>query len=207
MERLILARHAQSVFNVRGVLNGDPSIPGGLTDEGRAQARRLGERLVDERIDLCVTTEFERTRETADLAMEGREVPRLVVAELGDPPNGDLELQPYAELARWREANGPDVPVPGLDRTERDYFETVARGFRRLAERPEPTVLAILHGYVVAWIASSMGASAAGRHAEETLLTAPELLTALDAVADDVFRHWSWETSGRPLLFGAEDGD
>jgi broad specificity phosphatase PhoE len=45
MERVILARHAQSVFNVRGVLNGDPSIPGGLTDEGRAQARRLGERL------------------------------------------------------------------------------------------------------------------------------------------------------------------
>ena len=29
MERVILARHAQSVFNVRGVLNGDPSIPVG----------------------------------------------------------------------------------------------------------------------------------------------------------------------------------
>ncbi len=43
MERVILARHAQSVFNVRGVLNGDLD-PGGLTDEGRAQARRLGER-------------------------------------------------------------------------------------------------------------------------------------------------------------------
>ena len=62
MERVILARHAESVFNIRGVLNGDPSIPGGLTEEGRAQARRLGERLRDVRIDLCVTTEFERTR-------------------------------------------------------------------------------------------------------------------------------------------------
>lgn len=207
MERLILARHAESVFNVRGVLNGDPSIPGGLTDEGRAQASRLGERLTGERIDLCVTTEFERTRETADIALAGRDVPRLVVSELNDPPNGDLELRPYAELVRWREVNGPDVPLPGLDRTERDYFETAARGFRRLAERPESTVLAILHGYVVAWIASSMGAFAAGRHAEETVLTASELLGALDAVADDVFRHWSWETSGRPLLFGVDDVD
>jgi broad specificity phosphatase PhoE len=204
MERLILARHAQSVFNVRGVLNGDPSIPGGLTDEGRAQARRLGERLQGERIDLCVTTEFERTSETADIALAGRDVPRMVVPELGDPPNGDLELRPYAELARWRESNGPDVPVPGLDRTERDYFETVAQGFRQILERPEPTVLAILHGYVVAWIASSMGVSAAGRHAEEMILTAPDLLAALDAVAGDVFRHWSWETSGRPLLFGVD---
>ena len=51
MERLILARHAESVFNVRGVLNGDPSVPGGLTDQGRAQARLLGERLREERID------------------------------------------------------------------------------------------------------------------------------------------------------------
>ena len=202
MERVILARHAQSVFNVRGVLNGDPSIPGGLTAEGRAQARRLGERLREERIDLCVTTEFERTRETADIALADRDVPRLVVPELGDPPNGDLELRPYAELVRWRLANGPDVPLPGLDRTERHYFETVARGFRLLAGRPEPTILAILHGYVIAWIASSVGASASVRHAEEVPLTAPELLEALDAVRGDVFRRLSWETSGRRLLFG-----
>jgi 2,3-bisphosphoglycerate-dependent phosphoglycerate mutase len=205
MERIILARHAESVFNVRGVLNGDPSIPGGLTDEGRAQARRLGERLQGERIDLCVTTEFERTRETADIALVGRDVPRLIVPELNDPPAGDLEQRPYAELVRWREANGPDVPIPGLVRTERDYFETVAGGLRRLVERPEMTILAILHGYVVAWIASIMGGSAAGRHAEETTLTRSQLVGALDAIADDVFRLWSWETSGRPLLFGVNE--
>ena len=207
MDRLILARHAESVFNVRGVLNGDPSVPGGLTDEGRDQARRLGERLRYERIDLCVTTEFERTRETADVALAGRDVPRVVVAELNDPPNGELELRPYVELARWRESNGPDMPIPGLDRTERDYFETAARGFRLLAERPEPTVLAILHGYVVAWITSGAGVPASGRHAEEAILTSTELLEALDAVAGDVFRHWSWETSGRPLLFGVDESD
>jgi broad specificity phosphatase PhoE len=89
MERLIVARHAESMFNVRGVLNGDPSIPGGLTVEGRARARRLGERLQNERIDVCVTTEFERSRETADIALEGRDVPLLVVPRLNDPPNGD----------------------------------------------------------------------------------------------------------------------
>lgn len=207
MDRLILARHAESVFNVRGVLNGDPSIPGGLSGEGRVQAALLGERLAHEPIDLCVTTEFERTRETADLALAGREVPRLVMSELGDPPNGDLELRPYGELARWREANGPDVPVPGLVRTERDYFEDAARGFRLLVERPESTVLAILHGYVVAWVTSGAGSRASGRHAEEVILTVTELLEALDSVVGDVLRHWSWETSGRPLLSGADDGD
>lgn len=205
MERLILARHAESVFNVQGVLNGDPSIHGGLTENGRAQARRLGQRLSSERIDLCVTTEFERTCETADIALAGRDVARLIVPELNDPPNGDLELQPYGELALWREANGPDVPVPGLTRTERDYFEDVAGGFRSLIERPEPVIFAVLHGYVVAWVTSSAGASAAGRHAEESVLNAEELIQALRATADDVFALWSWETSGRPLLFGVDE--
>jgi broad specificity phosphatase PhoE len=207
MERVILARHAESVFNVRGVLNGDPSMPGGLTDLGRAQARRLGERLHSERIDLCVTTEFERTRETADIALEGRDVPRVIVPELNDPPAGNLEQHPYAELARWREVNGPDIPIPGLDRTEREYFETVVRGFRRLVDRPEPSVLAVLHGYVVTWISSCAGAAVSGGHAEEFVLTTPELLEALDSAAGDVFRHWSWGTSGRPLLFGVDEGD
>jgi hypothetical protein len=41
----------------------------------------------------------------------------------------------------------------------------------------------------------------------ETILTAPELLEALDSTAGDVFRHWSWEISGRPLLFGVDEGD
>ena len=205
MERVILARHAESVFNVRGVLNGDPSIPGGLTDEGRAQARRLGERLRSERIDLCVTTEFERTRETADIALAGRDVPRLVVPELNDPPAGQLELRPYEALTRWREVNGPDVAIPGLIRTERDYFQDAALGFRRLVDRPERSLLAILHGYVITWITSIERSSTPARHAQSVVMERVQLLAVLDAVADDVFRHYSWETSGRPLLIGDDE--
>jgi len=207
MEQLILARHAESVFNVRGVLNGDPSIPGGLTERGREQSWRLGEALADQPIGLCVTTEFERTRETAEIALSGRDVPRLVISELNDPPNGDFELRPYAELVRWRQAHGPDEPVPGLKRTERDYFLDVARGFRQLAERPERTILAVLHGYVIAWITSSAGDAAPARHAEANSLDGAQLVAALDAVADDVFALYSWEMSGRPLLRASTTDD
>jgi broad specificity phosphatase PhoE len=200
MERLILVRHAESVFNVRGVLNGDPSIPGGLTDLGREQATRLAERLADEPIDMCVTTEFQRTRETAAIALARREVPRMVMSELNDPPNGDLELRPYGELARWRESHGPDDVLPGSGMSERDYFAAVARGFRLLMRLPQPDVLAVLHGYVVSWITSSVGAPAPGRHAEASTLTRSQLADGLDLVEHDVFTRWSWETSGRPLL-------
>lgn len=149
-----------------------------------------------------MTTEFERTGETADIALAGRDVPRLVVPELNDPPAGDLELRPYEELASWRATNGPDAAIPGLTRTEGDYFRDAAFGFRRLTERPEGSVLAILHGYVITWITSIEGSSTPAQHAEPVPIERGQLLEVLDAVADDVFRHYSWETSGRPLLRG-----
>jgi broad specificity phosphatase PhoE len=75
MERLILARHAESVFSARAVISGDPDACGGLTAAGRAQATALGDRLRGERVDLAATSSFRRAQETADLALEGRAVP------------------------------------------------------------------------------------------------------------------------------------
>ena len=70
MERAILARHGESELSCRGLTNGDPRVACPLTARGREEAGRLGELLATEPIDLCVTSEFERTRETADLALE-----------------------------------------------------------------------------------------------------------------------------------------
>jgi len=201
VERLILARHAESVFNVRGVLNGDPSVPGGLTERGREQARRLGRLLADEPLDLCATTAFERTRETADLALEGRTVPRLVVRELDDPPNGDFELRPATELARWREHNGPDVPIPGTGRSEREHVLALLPGVDLLLARPEPTVVAIFHGWFVGWIAKAVmdGRHASGasspyprttpEHATPSAVTREELEQVVHALRRDPYRY------------------
>src|ERR671932_620919 len=66
MKRAILARHGESEVLLAGLVSGDPAEPSGLTSAGREQARRLGELVAGEPIDLCVTSEFARTRETAD---------------------------------------------------------------------------------------------------------------------------------------------
>ena len=67
MDTLIVMRHAESEFNERGILNGDPTIPGGLTQRGREQAGRAREQLATRQVDLCITTNFERSIETADI--------------------------------------------------------------------------------------------------------------------------------------------
>ncbi len=111
MERLILARHGETDWNVERLVNGDPAVDVRLTERGREEARRLGEELRGEPLDLCVTTPFPRTAETADLALAARAdgvPPRLVVAELGDPHYGEFEgrsLDDYRARA-WDEPSG-----------------------------------------------------------------------------------------------------
>ena len=77
MRLLLLARHGQSVFNVLGVVNGDPALDRGLSDAGRAAAESLGVELAGIPIDLCVTSRFPRAQETARLGLGSRaaEVP------------------------------------------------------------------------------------------------------------------------------------
>ena len=159
MERLILARHGESEYSARGMLNGDPAMAVPLTEAGRAQARRLGELLADRPIDLCAISEFARTRETAELALAGRRVQVLVLPELNDHPAGQYEGRPLAEYLEWAHASGPQDTIPGADESRAAVVRRFARGFRTLLARPEATILAVLHSLPISYLVEA----AAGR--------------------------------------------
>jgi len=80
----VLTRHAHSTLNLEHRVNGDPSVPVTLTADGKAQANQLGHQLAQLPLELCVHTRFGRTRETADEALQGRDVPRLEEPLLDD---------------------------------------------------------------------------------------------------------------------------
>jgi 2,3-bisphosphoglycerate-dependent phosphoglycerate mutase len=151
MERAIFVRHGESEYSARALVNGDPAVAVGLTDEGQEQARLLGERLASEPIDLCVVTEFGRTHETADLALAGRDVPRIVLRDLNDPFYGAFEGKALADYRKWAGAHGPlDVP-PGAGETRAAIAERYARAFRFLLDRPDETILVVCHSLPIAF--------------------------------------------------------
>jgi 2,3-bisphosphoglycerate-dependent phosphoglycerate mutase len=145
VETVILARHGESELSAAGLVSGDPAEPRGLTEIGREQARRLGERLAGEPIDLCATSEFVRVRETADLALAGREVPRVVVPELNDVRFGEFEGQPFEVYRAWARERDPTEAAPGGE-SRAEVAARYVRGFRRVLERPERTILVVAHG-------------------------------------------------------------
>ena len=91
MKLLLVARHGESEYSAKQLVNGDPGVSCPLTEAGRLQARALGRIFAEEQIDLCAVTQFERVRETAEMALAGRDVQFVVVPELNDPRYGEFE--------------------------------------------------------------------------------------------------------------------
>lgn len=143
--RFLLVRHGQTTYNAARRLNGDPAIPVHLDAEGRAQARALRPRLAREPIDLAAHTRHVRTLETLELALDGREVPRVRVGELDDIRLGVMEGRPVLDYRSWRRAHGDAVPLPGGGESRLDAIERYADGYERLLATSARCLLAVLH--------------------------------------------------------------
>jgi broad specificity phosphatase PhoE len=144
VELYVLARHGESTLNSENRINGDPAVPVALTEKGREEARLLGQQVAHVRLDVCICTRFTRTRETAEIALEGRDVPIEIAPLLDDIDVGDLEGLSIEDYRAWKRQHTRRDPFPGgesLDDAARRY----AQAFRELLERPETSVLVITH--------------------------------------------------------------
>jgi broad specificity phosphatase PhoE len=140
----VIARHGESTLNFENRINGDPSVPVQLTDKGRDEARLLGQQVAHIPLELCIHTRFSRTRETAELAVAGREVPFEENAELDDIDIGELEGEKLEDYRAWKREHTRRDRFPGgesLDEAARRY----AAAFERLLERPESAILVVTH--------------------------------------------------------------
>jgi probable phosphoglycerate mutase len=143
---LLLARHGQSSFNVDGIVNGDPALDRGLSTLGASEAAQLQGQLAAIAIDLCVTSEFPRAKETARLALGDRAdaTATVVDPDLNDIRIGELEGESVERYRAWKRAHPATTPFPGgesLAVAARRY----ADAFERLLARGEETVFCVCH--------------------------------------------------------------
>jgi phosphohistidine phosphatase len=97
--RLFLVRHAEAA-------PGEPDELRALTDDGRASARALGERLKGEHPDAVVSSPFLRARETADAIARATDLVADVDERLAPGADGDA-------VRAAAEARGDAVVVVG----------------------------------------------------------------------------------------------
>lgn len=167
MAHLILVRHGQSAWNELGLWTGWTDV--GLTDTGRAEARKTGERIRHITIDHVHVSALRRTHQTAEelLRAHGSELPLEAHEALNERHYGI-----HTGKNKWevREAVGDeeftrirrswDHPIPEGE-TLKDVHARVVPHFR---EHVEPRVQG---GKTVAIVAHGNTLRALIKHIEE----------------------------------------
>jgi probable phosphoglycerate mutase len=179
MDRVFLARHGESVRSAGGLVNGDAGVPAGLTEAGRVQARRLGDLMAGEALDLAVTSGFPRTIETAGIALAGRDVPRVIVRDLDDLIFGAFENGSLAEYRAWVVLHGPAEGPPGGE-SRSAAVERWVRGFHAVLARPGRQVLVVCHGMPIRYLLSAAEGLPPSPLADEVGYAEPHALDASD---------------------------
>ena len=143
MNRVLLARHGQTEWNVLGRRQGQLDSP--LTAAGLTQAHRHAETLAAQDVDAIFTSPLGRAATTAGVIGDATGVPVTVVAELAEVHHGDfagltnadiIRLHPTAARERaedkyhWRFPNGESYAD-----TDRRAGEAL-RAIAQLARKP-----------------------------------------------------------------------
>jgi probable phosphoglycerate mutase len=154
----LLARHGQSLFNIDGVVNGDPLLDRGLSEQGIAEARRLGGQIDPIGLDVLVVSPFPRAVQTANIALDGRGVPHVVDEDLADIKLGELEGRTLDEYRAYKRDRSRDESFPGGESLN-DAARRYADAYERLLRRSERVTLVVCHEIPVRYAVNAANGS------------------------------------------------
>lgn len=206
--RFLLVRHGESTYNAEGRIQGQQDAP--LSERGRLQAERIGERLRTHRFDACYASDLSRAADTARAIMRHHpDVPFEFTTLLREIKFGifegrimpEIEESFPEEYAQWMEDRRHFVPR-GAESAD-DLYERAGRTLQWLSERGhDGAILIVAHGAILnSFISQFLQVGPEGRyrfHFDNTGLTiledrpfGPRLLLANDTShlgADAAFR-------------------
>lgn len=155
---ILLIRHGETAWNAERRLQGHLDIP--LNAEGERQAGLLAAALEGEPLDVLVSSDLMRARQTAQAIAGLRGMPLRTEPGLRERCYGGFEGLLYAEIeqrfprefAAWQARNVDAVLPPGANRGEtfRAFFERATGAILALGSAfPGKTVALVAHGGVL----------------------------------------------------------
>lgn len=188
MHPIYLIRHGETALNANRTLQ-PPATP--LSERGRAQAERLGERLRPARLARILASDLARAAMTAEAVRAATGAPLEFDAELHERNFGDLRGRSYESLGFDPFQEGYTPPA---GESWEAFHERVARAWRNVlavAGRTDGPLAVVTHGLVCRGVISFHAPPAPGlappagfRNTSVSLLEAgPWRATLIDCVA------------------------
>jgi broad specificity phosphatase PhoE len=157
LRRYTFVRHASTVYNGRGLLNGDPRVPVRLDAAGAVAAAALAPEFARMRFDLALHTRFARTRETLMLLL-GRRIGLRMAIERGfdDIDVGQFEGGGVSAYREWRALHGPEQAMRGGE-SRLAALARYADGCARLLTRHDAEhVLLVVHDQPIRFLRNAL---------------------------------------------------
>ncbi len=169
--RLYLVRHGESESNAARATGEPSTYDPPLTEMGRKQAERVGERLAREKVDAVYASPLQRAYNTGNevakrLGLEVRVIDDLQeinepLRKSGDAPDGAIALPPgvtHDDIKRKFEADPVWDNIPGSEKSG-PFRKRIVRAFDQVIEEcPGQKVAVACHGGVIqAYVAHVLG--------------------------------------------------
>ena len=153
---LILIRHGETGWNTERRLQGHTDIP--LNQTGLEQAEALGAALQSEQLDAIISSDLQRTRQTAQAVADLQGMDVIIDPQWRERCFGGFEGLLHSEIesrypdeyAAWqaREVDAPFPPGERMGETMRQFHERISQSVRNLTRQDELSQLSHLHRHL-----------------------------------------------------------
>jgi alpha-ribazole phosphatase len=147
--KIYVARHTETEYNVKNILNANPSIDVRLTEKGIKQAKELAEKLKDKDFDVIYISELPRTKQTADIVNKYHQLPILIDNKINENKSG-FEGRHKNEYLQALDLGGDMWRVRLNDgESLEDARNRVKVFLGELKNLSYSSILVITHGYII----------------------------------------------------------
>ncbi|WP_327431390.1 histidine phosphatase family protein [Streptomyces sp. NBC_01236] len=181
-----ILRHGQTEYSTKYLVNGDPSVPIQLSEEGVRSCQRAWTVLPLHSLRTWVASGFPRAQQTA-LLLTGVPAADLVIEDrLNELDYGEFEGGPFLGYGDWLDRHGAWHRPPGAAESQREGIRRMLLGVQACLALPGPRLL-VSHGLLLSVLFWQQNRSAG----EALPLFFPEApcVQPLD-VQDDVLGGW-----------------
>ncbi|ADU97305.1 alpha-ribazole phosphatase [Thermovibrio ammonificans] len=151
MPRIILVRHGKTVWNAEGRYQGKMDIP--LNEEGKEQARRVGEALKGFPVKAVYSSPLSRCRDTAAEIAKHHNLEVQVKEGFKEIDHGEWEgllasevEKKYPELLKLWRTRPAEVKMPGGE-SLRDVYDRAVKAFNEVVSSHSDEDLIVIVGH------------------------------------------------------------
>ena len=151
MPKIILVRHGKTVWNAEGRYQGKMDIP--LNEEGKEQARRVGEALKEFPVKAVFSSPLSRCRDTAEEIARHHGLEVQVKEGFKEIDHGEWEgmlasevEEKYPELLKLWRTRPAEVQMPGGE-SLKDVYDRAVEAFEEVVSQFSPEDLIVIVGH------------------------------------------------------------